>query len=248
MLSKIRLVLGTLRHVLETHHMLEERVAALEKRFPEHQWDASRSRWRSVEPTVGLTWDRQLSGTEFVRKAGLHRAFAPERSILEVGPGYGRLPKAILEAGVPFREYLGVDLSPNNVAHLQRTFTDPRLRFVNADAETVVLEKPLLEKPFDLLISSLTLKHLYPTFQKALGNLFARSAPGARAIFDLVEVAPGTRFANFETDGKTYVRHYSREELPGLLAEIGLELETFDTVQHDPDFSRLLVVAKRKAR
>jgi SAM-dependent methyltransferase len=240
MFSKIKLVLGTLRHVLETHHMLEERVAALEKRFPEHQWDASRARWRSVEPTVGLTWDRQLSGAEFIRKASAHGAFGPERSILEVGPGYGRLPKALLEARVPFREYLGVDLSPANVAHLQRTFTDPRLRFVNADAETVVLERP-----FDVLISSLTLKHLYPTFQKALGNLFARSAPGARAIFDLVEAAPGAHFANFETDGKTYVRHYSREELPGLVAASGLELEGFDTVQHDPDFKRLLVVARR---
>jgi SAM-dependent methyltransferase len=243
MLSKIRLVLGTLRHVLETHHMLEERVAALERRFPEHQWDASRTRWRAVEPTIGLTWDKQLSGTEFIRKASAHGAFAAERSILEVGPGYGRLPKSLLEAKAPFREYTGVDLSPNNVAHLKKTFTDPRMRFVNGDAETL-----LLERPFDLLISSLTLKHLYPTFQKALANLFAQAAPGARAVFDLIEVAPGTHFANFEKDGKTYVRHYSREELPGVLAGSGLELEAFDTVQHDTGWTRLLVVARRKAR
>lgn len=55
--------------------------------------------------------------------------FSPEHHILEMAPGSGRFLKTILETGLPFRRYTGVELSPANLADLQARFRDPRVEF-----------------------------------------------------------------------------------------------------------------------
>jgi SAM-dependent methyltransferase len=218
---------------------LHARIDELEERLAESRedtWERSRSRWREASPTSNLTWDEELTGDAFIAKVAAVGGFGPETDVLEVGPGYGRLLRACLDAGVEFRSYLGVDLSAENVGHLQQGFGTEAITFVNADVETVRLEHDV-----DLVISSLTLKHLYPSFERALGNLAERLRSGGQMVFDLIE---GER-RYWEHDRATYIRLYTRDEVRQILARIGLTDISFDEVEHSPGRTRLLVVARR---
>jgi SAM-dependent methyltransferase len=218
---------------------LEKRMEALETRMHEsHEqlWDRSRVRWRATEPTVDLTWGLDLPGRPFVSKAVEHGALGPARRVLEVGPGYGRLLAACLERGDSFSSYVGVDLSQDNILHLRKRFPQDNIVFLNTDAEAVELDEPV-----DSVISSLTFKHLFPSFEGPLGNLARQLRPGGVAVFDLIE---GYR-RYFEDDGVTYIRWYARDEVESILVATGLDLVAFDEVRHLPDVTRLLVVGRK---
>ncbi|MGA8805469.1 MAG: class I SAM-dependent methyltransferase, partial [Solirubrobacterales bacterium] len=139
-----------------------------------------------------------------------------------------------LERSVPFRRWVGLDLSAENVRYLSREFPDPRIEFVEGDAESARLDTPV-----DTVISSLTFKHLYPSFELALRNLAGQLSQRGLVLFDLIEGSG----RHFERDVITYLREYSREEVGELLARVPLELVGFDTVAHDREHVRLLVVA-----
>jgi SAM-dependent methyltransferase len=222
---------------LEAH--LQERIDRLESQLHESRddaWERSRARWRDAKPTRNLTWEAEVSGDGFIDKAEGYGAVAAGRAILEVGPGYGRLLATCLERGIEFGSYLGVDLSADNVAHLRERFSDDRVRFLEADVESVRLETPV-----DAVIASLTFKHLFPSFEAALANLAPQLSPGGIVLFDLIE---GDR-RYFEDDGVTYIRWYTRPEIERVLRTTGLELIAFDEVRHLPEMPRLLVAARR---
>ncbi|MGH2951670.1 MAG: class I SAM-dependent methyltransferase [Solirubrobacterales bacterium] len=200
-------------------------------------WDRSRARWLAAQPDADLTWGAELTGDAFIDKAAAHGAFGPGRRVLEIGPGYGRLLRSSIEREVSFESWVGVDLSAENVAFLGGRFPDDRIRFVEADVERVSLDQPV-----DTMLSSLTFKHLFPSFEAALGNLAPQLRPGGLVAFDLIE---GER-RYFEDDGVTYIRWYTREEIDEIVARAGLERVAFDEVQHHPDITRLLVVARRR--
>ncbi|MGH2953252.1 MAG: class I SAM-dependent methyltransferase [Solirubrobacterales bacterium] len=199
-------------------------------------WDRSRERWRAAKPDAHLTWGAELTGDAFIDKAAAQSAFGPDRRVLEVGPGYGRVLRSCLEREIEFESWLGVDLSADNVAFLGQQFADERIRFIEADVERVVLDQPV-----DTVLSSLTFKHLYPSFEAALANLAPQLRPGGLVLFDLVE---GER-SYFEEDDVTYIRWYPRDEVDEIVHRAGLEPVGFDEVQHHPDITRLLVVARR---
>ena len=98
-----------------------------------------------------------------------------------------------------------------------------------------------LEEPFDAIVSSLTFKHLYPSFEQTLRNMAVQMDAGGVAIFDLIE---GHR-RYFEDDGVTYIRWYERPEIEAILGRCGLEPAAFDQVHHLETLSRLLVVARK---
>lgn len=223
----------------ESIHRLEHRVESLETRLHESReeaWERSRTRWRAAEPTAGLTWDVRLTGEAFVARAEHHRAFGEQKRIVEIGPGYGRLLGSVLERGLPFASYTGVDLSERNVAHLSETFPDRRISFAWEDVEEVSFAEPV-----DAVLSSLTFKHLFPSFARALSNLTRQMTPGGIVLFDLIEGS--RRF--FEEDGVTYIRWYERGEVENILATCGLEHVAFEQVRHHPNLARLLVVARK---
>jgi tRNA G46 methylase TrmB len=56
-----------------------------------------------------LTWGIEVSGADFIHKASSYGAFGPDKSLLEIGPGYGRLLKSIIDQNLPFKSYLGVE-------------------------------------------------------------------------------------------------------------------------------------------
>src|SRR5262245_1669487 len=178
----------------------------------------SQVRWQTAKPDQGLTWGYELTGDAFVRKVDSYGGFGSEKSILELGPGYGRLAKSVLDLGLPFRRYVAVDLSETNVTHLREVVTDPRFEFACGDAQTVALDES-----FDTAFSSLMFKHIYPSFFRALENVRAHLNPGGRVMFDLIE---GDR-EYFEQDDVTFIRHYSRDEVQAMLEEAGLALVAF---------------------
>jgi GT2 family glycosyltransferase/SAM-dependent methyltransferase len=211
---------------------------AAERELPDHaRWEHSRERWRRAQPDARLTWGTELEGDAFIERASTHGAFGPGRTVVEVGPGYGRLLRAALEAGVEFGRWTGVDLSADIVRYLREEFADPRVAFVNADAEKVTLDEPA-----DALISSLTFKHLYPSFEAALANLAGGLRAGGVVVIDLIE---GER-AFFEPDGVTYIRWYTRDQVTEIFHRAGLDVTAFDEVRHHPDVSRLLAVGSKR--
>jgi SAM-dependent methyltransferase len=218
---------------------LERRMERLETQLHESReetWRRSRERWQATGPTPNLTWGIEVSGEPFILKAAEHGALGPDRRLLEVGPGYGRLLSAAIDRGDSFRSYIGVDLSAKNVEYLRERFPRPDVAFLHADIESADLGEPV-----DTLISSLVLKHLFPSFEVALQNCSRQMSPGALAVFDVIE---GHR-RYFADDGVSYVRHYSRPEIEEILAAAGLETAAFDEVRHLPDHVRLLVVARK---
>lgn len=220
-------------------HQLERRVESLESQLHESReeaWERSRARWRAAEPTPSLTWDVELTGDAFVDRAERHGAFGEGRHIVEVGPGYGRLLSTIRERELPFGRYTGVDLSQSNVDHLQNRFTDERIEFRVED-----VEQARFEEPVDSVLSSLTFKHLFPSFEQALSSLASQMSSGGVVLFDLIEGS--RRF--FEDDDVTYIRWYERGEVEKMLGRCGLEVLAFEEVRHHPSLSRLLVVGRK---
>jgi CBS domain-containing protein/SAM-dependent methyltransferase len=204
-----------------------------ERELEPHQ--RSRVPWRKAEPDEGLTWGMDISGEAFIRKAEAYGAFGPQQRILEIGPGYGRLLRECRRRKLPFRSYMGIDISPTNVEYLTRQFQGDDVAFALGDIETVSLGER-----FDVVLSSLTLKHLYPSFERALRNVKRHLNPGALLIFDVIE---GTQ-EGFEPNEVTYVHRYTRPEIQAILADLPLDLIAFDEVEHDPAHVRLLVVAR----
>jgi SAM-dependent methyltransferase len=199
-------------------------------------WERSRGRWRRARPDADLTWGAQVTGEAFIEKAAANGAFGPGKAVLEVGPGYGRLLETAIERGEEFGSWTGIDLSDANVRHLTAKFERDGVRFLQADVESVRLEAPA-----DTVLSSLTFKHLFPSFNRGLANLASQMSPGGVAIFDLIE---GER-RYFEADGVTYIRWYTRGEVRDLVNRSGLEVTSFDEVRHHPAMTRLLVVAQK---
>ena len=229
------------RRVLEAP-IVSQAVAAIDSRRL-HRVEAagsvaerSKSRWRQAPPDAGLTWGDEVSGVPAVEAAQRHGVFAPDHTVLEVGPGYGRILGEALARGVEFRRYIGLDLSEENVRHLRATFADPRVEIVCGDAESASFDEPL-----DAAYSFLTFKHIYPSFGGALENLARQLRPGGRVVFDLIE---GSR-EYFHRDQVTFMREYTREQAAELVAAAGLGLVAFDRVDHAPGRTRLLVVAER---
>ena len=219
---------------------LEYRVTSLENRvrilYELHEKPISQIRWSSAKPTNDLTWGRQISGNAFIGKAAEHIGFSTEKSILEIGPGYGRLLRACLEMSIPFSNYYAVELSPINCSYLVTAFNLPNVHIINADAESVDLQCRA-----DIVLSSLTFKHLSPTFEGVLANISRQIPPSAIIAFDLIEGAG----QHFEADGVTFIHIYSKDEVMAILERVGLSLVAFDTVRHDADHVRMLVVAAK---
>jgi glycosyltransferase involved in cell wall biosynthesis/SAM-dependent methyltransferase len=207
------------------------------RRLPRGELKArERASWRDESPGSGLTWVADITGDAFIEKA---RSYGLGGTVLEIGPGYGRLPEAAARLDAPFRRWIGVDLSPHNVAHLEQRFGDERFRFMAADAETLTLDERV-----DAIVSSLTLKHVFPTFEAVLRNLSAILQPDGVVIIDLIE---GSHLRHFEPLRGNFIRSYERPEIAEIFGRCGLRVEAFDNVDHSdaPEHRRLLVVGRR---
>jgi SAM-dependent methyltransferase len=233
----VRRRVDTLREYAELPQRLE-RLETLMLESHDRIHERSQRRWARAAPAVDLTFGRALTGDAFVTKAAQYGAFGEGRIVVEIGPGYGRLPEAALRHGIQFQRWIGVDLSAQNVSHLRERFSssDDRFEFVQGNAESVALQEKA-----DTLVSSLTLKHFYPSFEAALANAAGQMRDGGTIVIDLIE---GER-RYFEDDAETYIRWYQRDEVRAIFERCGCEVTAFDVVEHDADHHRLLVVGRR---
>lgn len=229
------------RRLLEAP-VVAQTVSALDRRRLRRVEEAGRPgerakiRWRATAPDPGLTWGDEVSGDPAVEVAERYEVFGPDRTVLEIGPGYGRVLGAALRRGVGFRRYIGLDLSEENVRHLREAFDDPRIEIVHGDVEFASLDEPI-----DAVLSFLTFKHIYPSFAAALVNLERQLRPGGRVVFDLIE---GSR-EYFHRDQLTFMRQYTRAEVAEIVRGASLELVAVDQVEHAPGRGRMLVVADK---
>lgn len=211
-------------------------VKSEELPYPEERMKAeARKRWIGAKPNKHLTWNKEVSGDAFVKKILTYGQFIANKNILEIGPGYGRLLKAILKENLAFKNYYGIDLSAENISYLKKTFNASNIHFINGNAEDVTLDIK-----FDTILSSLTFKHIFPTFEKALYNISRHMAENGIIFFDLIEGNGGV----FYDDG-TYIKFYDKIKVKDILGRCQIKLVGFDKVVHAPGFARLLVIAKK---
>lgn len=160
-----------------------------------------------------------------------HFRFDANSDLLEIGPGYGRILQSILDKGLPFRSYTGIDLSEANVQFLAEAFSDDRISFICGDAET-----HCFETSFDAVFSAATFKHIHPTIGVLVENLRRAMNPSGQLVFDFI---PGER-ADF--DRHTWMRYYQPDEIVSMLEPLGFRV-AFDQVIHDVDLIRTVAIA-----
>lgn len=203
-----------------------------------------KKRWRECRPDAGLTWGKTIDGKAMLAAIERYAGCLDGKYVLEVGPGYGRLCDEIVNSRHNPMAWVGLDISPANVAYLSKWWDYAPFRFVCADAETVtpdaIVERGKHVNRFDVLVSFVTLHHFHPTWQRALTNLSDLLMPGAVVIFDCHEGEQ--RYS--EPDG-TYIASYLRGEVSSLLASAGYQLVEIGNIKHDPAHERMLVVARK---
>lgn len=213
------------------------------------------NRWKSCKPNVELTWGKQLTGDAFLEIGQKYLNFSPEKSILELGPGYGRILSSIISKKIPFKNYFGLDISENNISILREKFNQPNISFLQAEFSSIQLKNK-----FDYILSSLTLKHQYPTFLNTIKNLSKFLNKGGRFFFDLqvnhnilneINIDQleefGPQMGSFEEDG-VFLGFYSKKEASLLIEKASLKLIATDYVTHSADMGpRLVVVAEKNS-
>jgi len=208
-------------------------------------------RWKDSSPNAGITYGLTLNGDAFVELAAKYKAFAENRTILELGPGYGRILASILSKGIKFKSYLGVDISKLTIKYLQSKFGNPAkgIHFIEGDFARVDFGSK-----YDVVLSSITLKHQYPTFEQALKHVCEYLNKDAILFFDLIEnknnnlKSEGIPAKSVWYDGNTYVAYYTRAEIEEILKRLQLSLIGFDYVIHHQSKGPRLVVIARQTR
>jgi trans-aconitate methyltransferase len=79
-------------------------------------------------------------------------------SVLEVGCGFGRITKLILSNFPDIKEYVAVDMSPDQLETAKSFVKSDKVRFVESDIQSLKLDRK-----FDLVIAVSVLLHILPS-------------------------------------------------------------------------------------
>jgi SAM-dependent methyltransferase len=208
-------VLWNGRQVIKAGTLLDPTARSEAKRGAE-------ARWRRDESDASLTWGNIITGDGFIDQVERLFSFTPEQRILEIGPGYGRLLETLLRRGHPFKEFVGLDLSPPRIARLTTRFGAQNIKFTIGNCDSY-----LPNALFDLVLSSSTFEHIFPSVQQSLRTICSCLKPMGMAFIDFISIDEclGTSRAYFENGaGGAFIRIYSRDELYTLFAAAGLEI------------------------
>lgn len=234
-LSRASSFQGLRSELARKQEQVDDVVAAMKRLKDEQEFERllklSQVRWRSDEPDAGLTWGIRMVGDEFVRFLVTHVRFEDSSTIVEIGPGYGRILKTLLEQGIPFRRYIGLEISAARVAHLREQFRDQRIEFHEAD----VLGSVDLNGVADLTFSSAVFEHLFPDFGAAMNTISAFTRPGGSAVIDFVRDDNNLEKSASWFDQETYIRVYSLSELKAFFENSGFCLKEAARISFGPD-------------
>jgi SAM-dependent methyltransferase len=192
--------------------------------------ELSKRRWRGQEPDAGLTWGKIMIGDPFVDFLLSHAAPNETSRLAEVGPGYGRVLRTLIQRNIPFARYVGLELSAARAADLTQRFQDPRVTFLEAD----VLDSIELD-PVDVSFGSAVFEHFYPDFGTALRTISGFMRTGGALVFDLIHHDDALQSAAAWFDEVTYMRIYSRAELETLLSENGFRFDAVGKISFGKD-------------
>jgi ectoine hydroxylase-related dioxygenase (phytanoyl-CoA dioxygenase family)/SAM-dependent methyltransferase len=213
----------------------------------QNEFERSQERWRADEPDAGLTWGVRMDGDAFVRFLLQHVTLKDTSTIVEIGPGYGRILEALLKSGAPFRRYIGLEISAARVARLSSQFKDRRIEFRQAD----VLGRVELNAIADLTFSSAVFEHLYPDFSAAIDTISHFTRQGGSIIIDFVRDEASIERSEFffETNG-TYIRFYSSQDLKNVFAKSGFTIDEIGKISfghdiHNREITRTIAVATK---
>lgn len=209
----------------------------------EESYRVSLERWKQESPDPGLTLGVGLSDGLFVDRLMSMFPFTKDTRILEIGPGYGRIVREVLQRRIPFASYVGVDLSPRNVQFLTTRYGSANVRFVEGE-----VDKLTAEEPFDLVYASLTFQHFYPDFGRTLAHLrtLMRAGSARRIIFDVPErkwYHPFSMYYEAGKRGTNFTRVYSKANILRLVEGAGLSLRSVGPINFTQVRSNLLIEA-----
>lgn len=210
----------------------------------------SQVRWRGDEPDADLTWGVLMSGKPFLDFVSTQLKGHSVQTVVEIGPGYGRITEALLQGDIRFARYFGLELSPQRVAKLRQRFTDPRMQFVEADIVAGAGLDGLRDA--DLIIGSAVFEHFYPDFGRALDCIARFTSPHGTLVFDLIrhDEALATRSAVFEPAGGAYVRVYSIAQIKRLFRRSSFRMTalgrlSFGMGAHQREVARTVIAAAK---
>jgi len=209
---------------------MKELLLSLNTLLVEHVLDEgdvgelTKGAWRRAKPSPGLTWNAEMTGGEFVDHLVALRGSALGR-VLEIGPGYGRVLRTLLDRRLGIDSYTGVDISEQNVEFLRGEFTDPRVSFVHSDVFEFVPDEP-----FDTIVSSAVFMHIYPN----VGTILRKCRELLRADGSVCFDVPlgGARYVH--PVRQLFVQEYQRPEVEQHVRDAGY---TRCRVVDEQDFS-----------
>lgn len=194
----------------------------------------AKRKWLESKPRKELIWGLETKGDDFIEKITKYYQFDNDAEILEIGPGLGRLLKSIIKKKIRFKTYLGLDITKSNVEYLKETFVDPKVQFIEGNPEIIVLDRR-----FDVVISSLMLKHFMPTFEPVLHNISKYLKKNGMIFFDLDEDT-----SDNEDEDQTYTCQYTKRMVTEIMQRCDVMVE-FDKVILVKERRGILVIGKK---
>jgi len=132
----------------------------------------------ALAPTNALWQAAVARPAEYVFDDLLRQFVPPGARVLDLGCGEGDNLARLLQAGLPFGSYLGLDTSPAVLARARARFTGfPKVDFVRND----LLNEPLPSGEFDLIVSTWALDRIEDPFALIVRAL-RQLRQGGRAI------------------------------------------------------------------
>lgn len=177
---------------------------------------------------------------------------APKTRVLDIGCGNGYIAGQFVQRGCTV---VGIDLSQSGIAFARQTYPQARFEVLAADADVL---QHLNEEPFDLVISTEVVEHLYDPRSYTAGCYAALCEDGGRFICstpyhgylkNLVLAVAGKwdSHASPLWDGG-HIKLWSRNTLSRLLMEAGFDNLQFRGVGRLPWMWKSMIMSGDKIR
>jgi 2-polyprenyl-3-methyl-5-hydroxy-6-metoxy-1,4-benzoquinol methylase len=182
----------------------------------------------------GMEWNSATPGsaTPYLLEPVLEfaRSVGTGGRVLDVGCGNGYWAGPFLERGC---NVVGIDPSPTGIDVARRTFPDARFECMEAGADLI---ERLEEDPFDLIVSSEVIEHLYDPHDYAAGclnalrpgGLFVLSTPYHGRLKDIALAVSGkseVHHDSLRTGG--HIKFFTNDTLETLLVRAGFQQVQF---------------------